>query len=170
MLKKSFRLPLLLVLTLILSACGFTLGLRYPVADELKQVELTLPGGLTQIRQPLNNLLRINGIEIKKGAPYRIEILSEGVHQRNLTLQLDRDAIEYELRAQVFFRVFGPDGKLVIGERRIDAIRTFDRIENNTSASDVLRDQLKREMFRTLAEKVVRQYTAIGHPAINEAQ
>jgi len=158
-----FRIALLLMLsTLLLSACGFRLAGYYEVPEKLRQVTLDIPGDRpSDIRASLNNLLAVNGIEVRDDAEYRLELLDEDVRRRTLTVSLSADAVEYQLIGTARFSVFGPAGKALIENREVRAERSFNNTEN-TTARDALEDQVRSEIQEQLAQQIVRQYLSLG--------
>ena len=157
------QLLVVLACSITLSGCGFHLAGQYDVPEEMRKVNLQIGSNeRSGLRQPLLNLLKVNRIKIRDDAPYRLEILKEDTRRRSLSLQLDGDTVEYERIMTASFRVFSTaDNTLVLGEREVEARRVFDRIEN-TTASDAHDEQISEELYRQLAQKIVRQYLAIG--------
>lgn len=156
------RISLLLMLgSLLLSACGFRLAGYYEVPEELRQVELVIPSEKpSDIRTHLTNLLAVNGIEVRDDAEYRLQLLNENVRRRTLTVSLSADAVEYQLIGTVRFSVFGPDDEVLIEDREVRTERSFDNDEN-TTARDALEDQVRREIQEQLAQQIVRQYLSL---------
>jgi LPS-assembly lipoprotein len=161
---SRFRISLLaLVSTLLLTACGFRLAGYYDVPDELRQVELVIPGERpSDIRPFLNNLMTVNGIEVRDGADYRLEILNESIRRRTLTLTLGADAVEYELVGTARFSVFDRNGDPIIDDREVRTERAFNN-DDNTTARDALEAQIRRDIQEQLAQQIVRQYLSLGN-------
>lgn len=158
------RIAVLLMLsTLVLSACGFRLAGYYEVPDELRQVALEVPGEQpSDIRGSLNNLLAVNGIEVVDDADYRLEILDEDVRRRTLTITLGADAVEYELIGTVHFSVIDVlQDQPLIDNREVSVSRTFNNNDDNTTATDALEAQVRRDIQEQLAQQVVRQYLGL---------
>ncbi len=159
---RYLRRSLLLALcSLLLSACGFRPSGYYDVPEALRQVQVVVPQDRpSNIRQPLINLLKVNGVEIDAKAGLRLEIIKEKMRKRTLTLTLSTDTVEYELVGTVSFRVLNADGEALSGDREARAERVFYDV-NNTTARDALEAQLRQEMQQQLAKQVVRQYLSL---------
>lgn len=159
--QTARRAVLLGLLSLTLSACGFHLSGYYDVPEALRQVQVSAPEERpSDIRQPLINLLKLNGIEITDAAPQTLKILQERTRQRTLTLTTGADAIEYELIASVRFQVLDAAGEPLSNEREARIERVFFDLEN-TTARDALISQVKQEMQQQLAQQIVRQYLSL---------
>ncbi|MBV1788774.1 hypothetical protein KQ940_11980 [Marinobacterium sp. D7] len=159
---RTLRSSLLMLITAtVISACGFHPVGSYDVPAALRQVELIIPEERpSNIRPHLNNLLALNGIEVTSGASYRLEIHSERVRRRALTLTLNADAVEYELIGSVRFSVFDAEDKALIDDREVRAERVFNN-DDNTTARNTLEDQLRTGLQEQLAQQIVRQYLSL---------
>lgn len=159
----QFRITLLLLGALLLSACGFRLAGFYEVPPALRQLELDIPGDKpSDLRQELNSLMAVNGIEIRDGADYRLELLEENMRRRTLTVSLSADAVEYALIGTARFNVYGPDDELLIDNREVRTERSFNN-DDNTTARDALEAQVRLDVQEQLARQIVRQYLSLGN-------
>ncbi|MBS98171.1 MAG: hypothetical protein CMI01_05790 [Oceanospirillaceae bacterium] len=160
MYKRRFWLGLLL--TSVISGCGFHLAGYQPVPESLRQVDLVISERRpSQIRSQLNNLLEVSGIEITSSANKRLQIHSENTRRRVLTRTVSDDAIEYELIATALFSVFDRDGKPLIDRREVRAERVFND-DDNTTARDALENQIKQDLQGQLANQILRQYLSLA--------
>ncbi|KEA64422.1 LPS-assembly lipoprotein RlpB precursor (Rare lipoprotein B) [Marinobacterium lacunae] len=154
---------MVLLTTVMLSACGFNLAGYYDVPEALRKVDLQIPEDRpSSIRPHLNNLLAVNGIEISSKANYRLEIINERMRRRTLTMTLSADAVEYELIGSVRFSVFDANDNPVIDNREVRAERVFNN-DDNTTARDALEEQLRSGLQEQLAQQIVRQYLSLRH-------
>ncbi|GGC08439.1 hypothetical protein GCM10011352_38440 [Marinobacterium zhoushanense] len=155
------RSLLILFAAAAVSACGFHPVGSYDVPPALRQVELLIPEDRpSNIRPHLSNLLAVNGIEVAGGADYKLEIHSERIRRRALTLTLSADAVEYELIGSVRFSVFDADGEVLIDDREVRAERVFNN-DDNTTARNTLEEQLRTGLQEQLAQQIVRQYLSL---------
>lgn len=147
--------------SLLLGACGFQLSGYYEVPKALQQVRLVSPSDKpSNIRLPLQNLLKINGVQITEDADKTLEILSEDSRRRTLTLTDNANAIEYELIGTVHFRVTNRDGKILLADRKVTASRVYNN-NDNTTARDALEAQLRQTLQKRMAQQIVRQYLSL---------
>lgn len=162
MMRKLRSSLLIMLTTLLVSACGFHLAGYYEVPENLRQVQLLIPEEQpSNIRPHLNNLLAVNGIEVTDDeTAYKLEIHKEVMRRRTLTLTLSADAVEYELTGSVRFSVFNPAGEALIDDREVRAERVFNN-DDNTTARDALEEQLRGSLQEQLAQQIVRQYLSL---------
>lgn len=163
--RTRLTLPLLaLMMSLMLSACGFKLRGLYEVPEALRQVALVSASQQpSQIEPELRRALEINGISILDSTRYQLEILSERHTRRTATLTGDADADEYELRSEVRFRVIDRqrDGLELIPERTLMTERVYTNQRDNITASSSQESLIRHQMQQDLAQQIVRQYLSI---------
>ena len=162
--RTRLTLPLFaLLMSLMLSACGFKLRGIYDVPDALRQVALVSQTRSSQIEAELRRTLEVNRIKIDAAAPYRLEIISERHTRRTATLTGRADAAEYELRSEVRFRVIdlSRDGMELIPERHLMTERVYTNERDNITASSSQESLIRHQMQQDLAQQIVRQYLSI---------
>lgn len=160
---RYLRRSLLLRLScLLLSACGFKPSGYYDVPEALQLLEIVVSQDRpSAIRQPLINLLKVNGVDLASSSGLKLEILEERMRKRTLTLTLSADTAEYELIGTVRFRVLRQNGEALTNDREAQVERSYYDL-NNTTARDALEAQLRREMQQQLAKQIVRQYLSLN--------
>jgi len=152
-----------LLMSVVLSACGFKLRGLYDVPEALRQVALVTAAAPSQIEPELRRALEINGIEILGSTRYQLEILGESHTRRTATLTGDANADEYELRSEVRFRVIDrqQDNLELIPERRLMTERVYSNDQSNITASASQETLIRHQMQQDLAQQIVRQYLSI---------
>ncbi|GAA0791422.1 LPS assembly lipoprotein LptE [Marinobacterium sediminicola] len=162
--RKHLTLPLFaLLMSVMLSACGFKLRGLYDVPEALRQVALVTASQPSQIEPELRRALEINGIDISTSARYQLEVLQERHNRRTATLTGDADASEYELRSEVSFRVIDRqrDNLALMPERTITIERVYSNEASNITASASHENLIRHQMQQDMAQQIVRQYLSI---------
>jgi LPS-assembly lipoprotein len=154
----------ILLVTLMVSGCGFKLRGSVEIPDSLKRVYFSAKQE-TRVVKAARRMLKSNGVAFvgnPTAAPYQLEILSETSKRRAATLTSSAKAREYELRSTLQFQVRDRDKKLVIPptELIVERFYTFD--EDNITAGDAEEALLRREMQDNLAQQLVRRYLGLA--------
>ncbi|MFN3882807.1 MAG: LPS assembly lipoprotein LptE [Nitrincola lacisaponensis] len=160
-------LPWLLLGLLLLSAsgCGFKLRGLYDIPESLKRVAIDAGSQQdSQLSRTLEQALEANGVVIDNQAPYRIELLQQGITRRTLSLDSSARASEYELRGEVTFQVSDRDGNLLLPERTLMSERAYNVDSSNITASDSQEPILRQQIHQDLAQQIMRQYIRIQMP------
>lgn len=157
----SVRLKMLVMVlaTALLAGCGFQLRGKAEIPPQMRQLELVMPEGRSELRLELERTLRDNGIELVAGSPYRLQILSEKQGRRVETLTAQAKVDEYALRTEVRFQV-EHGNKLLIPPRAARAERVYTYNTDRVTAKDEEEVMLRHEMQRDIANQILRQYEA----------
>jgi len=161
--KRLHQSLFILIMGLVLSACGFKLRGLYDVPEALRQVSLESADPQSRLEPALRSTLEMNQIELTDSARYRLEILSERHTRRTATLTGNADTAEYELRSEARFRVVDrlQDDTEVMPERRLIVERVYQNEPDNITASGSQEVQVRQQMVQDLAQQIVRQYLSI---------
>lgn len=159
----SQRISLLVpaFLCVILSGCGFQLSGYQPLPASAQQVALQLESDTpTVFEHALRNSFRQQGIQLNADAMYQLIIEEVEQNRREITLDSDANTDEYEMLMQVHFSVTNRETKETSGNLRAFSEKILDYDANNEAASATLETTIKREMWQTLADRIVRQFIA----------
>ncbi|KAA0874628.1 LPS-assembly lipoprotein LptE [Nitrincola tapanii] len=151
----------LLVVSLLLSACGFKLRGVFDIPEALRQVSLVSSERPGDLERTLEQTLRVNGVHLEADAPYRIELLEIDSIRRAISLGSDARVSEYELRSEVTFQVSDREGQLLLPPTRLFTERVYSVDPNNITASESQEPLLRRQITQDLAQQIVRQYTRL---------
>lgn len=151
----------LLVVSLLLSACGFKLRGVFDIPEALRQVSLVSSERPGDLERTLEQTLRVNGVRLEADAPYRIELLEIDSIRRAISLGSDARVSEYELRSEVTFQVSDREGQLLLPPTRLFTERVYSVDPNNITASESQEPLLRRQITQDLAQQIVRQYTRL---------
>lgn len=167
---RSFRtgaiLPLIL-LTSLLTACGFQLRGKIDVASEIAQ--LSVSGSDIAFVRDLRNALSFAGIEIVDGAHYHLQLIrieqktkdtsqgSAGRYERLLTLKAT-----YQLQTEDGLKLFGPI------ELTNERYMFLD--QNQTNAAQNEQNIIYKELRQDLIMTTVRRVAGISSAALTKEE
>lgn len=153
-LHKNSLLPLLLI-TSLLSACGFQLRGQADIASDLAQLSVT--GSDLSFTRDLRRALSNTGIEIRDDAPYRLRLVSldqdsgqrsrssAGSYERLLTL-----TATYQLETNDGLLLFDP---MTLGNERYV---TQDQNQTNAAQNEerIIFHELRQDLIMTTVRRV----------------
>ncbi len=156
---------LVLIFSLVISACGFQLRGLTEIPDALKTVYLSSTKS-SSVLPVLKRYMQSNGIHVANGAvtaPYHLKILNEEHQRRSVSLSSTAKTEEYELRSNLTFEVLDQAGETVIAPTQLYTERTYRFDENNVNAKAAEESLIKQEMYNNLAQQIVRRYRSIAN-------
>lgn len=160
---------LVVVLSVLVSACGFQLRGLTEIPDALKSVYLSSEQSSSTL-PILKRLMQSNGIKVEKGAisaPYHLTIVKEEHQRRAVSLSSTAQTEEYELRSTIVFQVVDSAGEMVITPTQIYTERTYRFDENNINAKAAEESLIRQEMYSNLAQQIIRRYRSIANKSPN---
>lgn len=149
-----------LALTLLVG-CGFSLRGNIAIPLEAQSIWLVVDSGkYREFDNQFKKLVETNKLHLDEFAENYITITD--VNFRRITTTLDSSASvdEYTLRGELKFDIHGPDEALVATNLDAFSERTFQYDANDAAASNSREAFLNKEVWRDLAEQVLRQYAA----------
>ncbi|MFA0084368.1 LPS assembly lipoprotein LptE [Vibrio sp. E150_011] len=152
-----FKLCSVLLLTSLLSACGFHLRGEYSVPDDIKKISVTSFDQYSLITRQIKEQLRLSQIELVQpnmNIP-NLHITGEATSDRTLSLYQNTRAAEKEITYEVNYRVTIPD----VGSKDFVATMTRSYLDNPLSAlaKSAERKLLENEMRELAAQQMMRQ-------------
>ncbi|NCO46841.1 MAG: luciferase, partial [Vibrio sp.] len=107
----SLKLSLIVIMSSLLSACGFHLRGDYSVPEELNRVSVTSYDQYSTFTRMVKNQLRMSDIEIVSPSETvpNIHLIGESVGERTLSLYQNTRAAEKELTFKASYRVTLPE-------------------------------------------------------------
>jgi len=158
--QLSWALPLALIGSLALSACGFQLR---GVAD-LSFKSIYIQGNAPSISKDLNKSLKTNGIQVvktAKDAELLLEMLGETYEKRILSLSGGGLAREFELNYQVKFRTREQASPTWSAVQTVQARRDFSYDDKALLGKAEEEAMLITDMRKDAVGEVLRRLTAI---------
>ncbi|MFB9133490.1 LPS assembly lipoprotein LptE [Vibrio olivae] len=153
----AIKLTCILILSSLLTACGFHLRGDYSVPSELHAMSLTSYDQYSAFTRMVRSQLRMNEIDIVspgKDIP-NLHLISESVGERTLSLYQNTRAAEKELTLRTSYRVTVPN----LGSKTLSTSVTRSYLDNPLTAlaKSVERDMLEDEMRQVAASQIIRQ-------------
>ena len=153
-------LGVLLVGSLLLSACGFQLrGLA-----QLSFHNIFIQGSTLSISKDLKKSLEINGVKVvtdSEDAELMLELLSEASDKRILSIGGDGKVSEYALSYQINFRTRAADNPLWGDVQTVQASRNFSYNDANLLGKADEEAMLVGDMHQDSMRELLRRLTAI---------
>ncbi|MGB5805365.1 MAG: LPS assembly lipoprotein LptE [Vibrio anguillarum] len=167
----SLKLSLIVIMSSLLSACGFHLRGDYSVPEELNRVSVTSYDQYSTFTRMVKNQLRMSDIEIVSPSETvpNIYLIGESVGERTLSLYQNTRAAELELTFNASYSVTLPE----LGMKTFSTSVTRSYLDNPLTAlaKSVERDMIEDEMRKLAATQILRQMARLkADIAANEHQ
>lgn len=156
------RYPIVLLLALGLSACGFHLRSKLALPDDLPPVAVVSSTPYSKLVDMLARGLRVAGATIatdnaKEGVA-RLEILSERWGDLPIAIDAEGRAQEFSLRYAVIFVFHRPDGTELVPQQVVELSRDYvsppQDATGTTTEREILADELRREMSASILRRI----------------
>lgn len=154
---SSLKVTIVVLTVSLLSACGFHLRGDYSVPEELNKISVTSYDQYSTFTRMMKGQLRMNDVEIvppSENTP-NLQIISESVGERTLSLYQNTRAAEIELTFYASYRVTIPD----LGSKTFSTSVTRSYLDNPLTAlaKSVERDMIEDEMRKLATSQILRQ-------------
>lgn len=158
--QLSWALPLALIGSLVLSACGFQLrGIA-----ELSFKKMYIQGASISISRDLKQSLETNGIQVldtAEGAELLLEMQGENYEKRILSLSGTGLVREFELNYRVRFRTREPSNPTWSAVQTVQQRRDFSYNDSALLGKAEEEAMLNTDMHKDAVREVLRRLTAI---------
>ena len=169
--STTARLTALLLITALLGACGFQLrgtgltGTMLP--EDWTQMSLVTGNPNSELSREIGSRFAANGITWteRADANYLLRVGPERFSQRNLSLNSEARAAEFELTLKADFTVSDSTGRVVIEQDDAVIIKQMENDPRNVVGKSEEITLLRGEMRGELAEQMLRR---IGFFAASE--
>ena len=152
---------LVMALVCLVSACGFQLrgtgGAMLPEAWRDMHLDTNNPN--SELSREVQTRFAANGIHwvAPEAANYRVVLGPERFHQRNLSLNAEARAAEFELTMQTQFSVLDAAGDVVMPMTDASVIKQMENDPRNVVGKAEEIRILKSEMRTELAQQIMRR-------------
>jgi LPS-assembly lipoprotein len=163
MLLATARVLTALVLLLTLAGCGFQLrgtGPGVAVPDNWKSMYLVTNNPNSEFSREVVLRFAAHGVEWQQqpaDANYLVRLGPERFSQRNLSLNADARAAEFELTMRANFSVQDREGKQVLPDSTATVVRQMENDPANVVGKAEEQRILKAEMRSELAQQIMRR-------------
>lgn len=150
--KRSLSGLLLVMLTTLLTACGFQL--RGTGSDDfaLQELGLSARDAYGETVKDVRRMLESSGVRVHGGAPYQLVLVREDQRQRAASYTSAARSAENELSASLDYEV--RSGNLLLLADRLEVQKVYVHDANNLIGSDQEAQQLRVEMRRELVQQL----------------
>lgn len=153
-------LPLVLLSTLFLGACGFHLRNALALPPDLGPVRVVAADPYSPLIDPVAMALTRAGGEVVPAATpgvATLELMSERWASTPTAIDEVGRAQEYSLRYAVVFRLRRADGRDLVPQQAIELSRDYISSPSELVGTDSERELLAREMRREMVASIVRR-------------
>ncbi|WP_299725856.1 hypothetical protein [uncultured Endozoicomonas sp.] len=149
---RSVALSMLLLMTSLLTACGFQLRGQMNATGDLKQIAIAGEngGGESVFSRYLSRAMENSGIDVSADAPYKIHLLEveQRSEQENVAIA---DRYEQKINFSVTYQLETMSGLPLFAPVKLNRERYLTLNENTTNASDseqaVVFNELRQELI-----------------------
>lgn len=160
--QRQVQRLLILGMALALGACGFHLrgtgGVS--ISDEWRSMYLQTNNPNSEFSREVKTRFAANGVqwqEDDKDANYRVVLGPERFNQRNLSLNSEARAAEFELTMRATFAVRKSTGEVVIESTTSSVVKQMENDPQNVVGKAEEIRILKSEMRSELAQQIMRR-------------
>lgn len=157
---KQIKLTWLLMIALMISACGFHLRGNYDLSKSLAVVSLQGISQHSDTGRLLVSALNASDVTVadeKDTNNFRLVISNESINKRILSLDSTGRANQYELRYQLSFKLQDEQGQDRVAEKTISLRREFLYDENLVLAKSAEEKRLVQDMRSDAVQQLIRR-------------
>lgn len=166
---KIKNLAIASVLSVLISACGFQLRGQMDLPDYIEPIFIT--NANSQLGIEIRNLFSSNNVALTEQAAdanYKLVLLKQDHDRRTLSIGADANAVEFQLIETAVFAIEDGAGNIVLAPKTLTERRVMrndpDQVVSKGEEEALFRD----EMRRSLAAKIVRQFSSLGRSSVDE--
>ena len=150
----KYSITTYLIISLLISGCGFQLRGNIDLPSELKQIAV-VSENYSDLVNNLNQSLSNSDIQVVNKSDknlYRVKIISEVFNRRQLSINISGRVNEYELIYNVTYQISSPDKKSK--QETFSLYRDYSFDENNIMGNTDREAQIRREMVSNAASLI----------------
>lgn len=158
------RLLSVLMISLVLAACGFQLRGEVRLPEVMNTTWLRTPDDSSAFVRELGLILRANGVSVsttQQPGAAQLHILSERMRRDALTISGSARVREFVLGFEVDFELLDADGELLIERETLRMSRDYSFDEQEILAATREEEFLRDEMRRAMAARLLRRIEAL---------
>ena len=162
--KKTPRLIALLLVPVLVVACGFQLQTRAELPPEMRQTRLEIQSPYSRFARRLEILLEQNGAQIVESAENAaiLEIPQNRMRKEIQSIGDNARVREYLIRHSVQFRLLDNQGNEIIPLQTFEQSRVYSFNEQDILAAEREDEFLRNDLSDSLARMVVRRLGTYG--------
>lgn len=162
--KKIRHTVVLLLVAVLLGACGFRLQTRVELPPEMQQTRLEIRSPYSRFARRLETLLEQNGAQIVESGEDAaiLEIPQNRMRKEILSIGDNARVREYLVRHSVQFRLLDNQGNEIIPLQTFEQSRVYSFNEQDILAAEREDEFLRNDLSDSLARMVVRRLGTYG--------
>jgi LPS-assembly lipoprotein len=157
------------LLSALLTACGFQLRGQLNLPDNIEPIFISAAN--SQLGIEIRNLFSSNNIALTDqagDANYKLVLLQQERDRRTLSVGADANAVEYQLIETAVFAIEDGSGKVVLAPKTLTERRVMRNDPDQVVSKGEEEALIRNEMLRSLAAKIVRQFSTLGRSGNDE--
>jgi len=164
--KISIKVMVVVLFSVVLSACGFHLRGDYLIPDEISKLSFTSFDKYSQLTRNVDAKLRLNNIQVvpPSASIPNLHLVSESVSESTLSLYQNSRAAEKALTYKTSYRITIPE----LGTKTYSTTVTRNYLDNPSTAlaKSVEKDMIEDEMRLQAASLIMRQMARVKQQII----
>lgn len=163
-LRTVNKLIILLIVPVLLAACGFKLQTRADLPPEMQQTRLEVSSPYSLFARRLEILLEQNGVRVvESGANAAILVVPQNRARREIQSIGDNARVrEFLIRHTVQFHLLDSEGNELIPLQTLEQSRVYEFNEQDILAAERESEFLRDDLADSLARMVVRRLGTYG--------
>ncbi|MFK8020328.1 MAG: LPS assembly lipoprotein LptE [Pseudomonadales bacterium] len=152
------------LLSLMLSSCGFHLRGAFEVPDSLRIVHLSSENPASAMLSNVRRTMLASGMQVVKyssEAPYSLHLSGERTEKRSISVDSLAAAAEFQLRQFISYEIRDERKQLLLGPLELISERNFQNDINNVVGKRDEERLIREEMHIQLAAQIMRRYQSI---------
>ncbi len=149
---------LLAMFIMLLSACGYRLGLAVDLPPEMKIVYFQ--GASPSLLLGANQVFRSSEGRLA-GSPAEagiiVNVFDEDLRRRSLSLDSTGKAIEYELTYYLDFELLDAEGQVLMPKQELQIIRDYFNVQQQVIGKANEEAIIRQEMYKAAVQTIVRR-------------
>lgn len=152
------NLSIILIVTLLTTACGYHLRGAYDLPKEMKTI--FLQGGSPALREQLNTVLKSSSGRLAATpdkADIVLRIFKDGIERRVLSLSERGRSNEIELDGHLEFELFDSKNRVLVPREPVEFRREYFNDQQDVIAKDneetVIRNEMYQQVVRTIINR-----------------
>lgn len=154
------RMVLYVLLSILVSACGFHLRSHYDVPAFLQEINLRAPSAYHEFSREMRLALEQRHIS-PQGGDVLLDIVNENLTRQTSTVDSNARAAEYTLIYTVDFRISLSDGSLTGPLQSLILRRSYQYSTNSVVGKNIEEEMLVQELRRDASQQIARQVAAL---------
>lgn len=159
---QFLALPCLTLVFLLSAGCGFQLQGSADLSEELQHINVTGVADGSYLHRTLHRSLQSNGVTIDPGSDTVLAVIKNTSNQKAVTYTGSGQSSQYDVTNLLSFQLQNAKGTRLLGPYNLQARRTYQVDQDNTTASIAERELLGKELESELINQVLRRLQVIS--------